>query len=300
MEQAVPTLTHMALVELIRKGLVSLVVSQNVDGLHIRSGIPSKNMAELHGNCYLEYCKTCKTEYTRPFDVTEHHGNQAPTKTFHDTGRKCTKPGCGGGLQNTIINFGERLPEKALTLAWNTSDAADLAIVLGTSLTVTPAADHPQAAKDNGAKLVIVNLQATPLDKKADLRLHTETDKVMQQVMANLGLEIPPFDNDKFFAELQGQNYGMELTVGHEVTDKDWRVYVTTAYGNGDDLCNLVEFECEGRTKQVSDPPFQITGKVTEKMPKVQVKITVFDFTLEPISLEVDLNTPPCTIPLVR
>lgn len=92
----------MALVELEKKDVMKFLVSTNVDGLHRRAGNSANRMAELHGNCYKELCEQCRKEYLRTFDV-------AVGRRDHKTGRKCSE--CGGHLIDSIINFGENLPE---------------------------------------------------------------------------------------------------------------------------------------------------------------------------------------------
>lgn len=110
----------------------------------------------------------------------------------HRTGRKCAL--CGGKLLDSIINFGEQLPEKDLENAFSHARKADLCLVLGSSLRVTPAADVPEAVtQKRSAKLVICNLQATPLDGLSSLRVHSKADDLMVQVMEKLKLPIPPF-----------------------------------------------------------------------------------------------------------
>ena len=106
-QMAKPSSTHMALVELQNRGILKGVVSQNVDGLHRKSGINPDIMAELHGNTNLELCVKCDREHMRDYKTSI--GNKT-----HLTGRKCDTPGCGGDLKDTIINFGENLKPEIL------------------------------------------------------------------------------------------------------------------------------------------------------------------------------------------
>lgn len=97
-------------------------------------------------------------------------------------------------LFDTIINFGESLPETALALAWENAQMADLCLVLGSSCTVTPAADIPElVGRNKSAKLAICNLQQTPLDDVSDLRVFSTADDLMVRVMEKLGISIPRF-----------------------------------------------------------------------------------------------------------
>lgn len=110
----------------------------------------------------------------------------------HRTTRKCAR--CGGTLYDTIINFGESLPVQVLELARRNAEKADLCLVLGSSLTVTPANSIPEiVGQSKGAKLAICNLQATPSDELADVRIFAETDFLMTKVMEKLNLPIPKF-----------------------------------------------------------------------------------------------------------
>ena len=103
-QKAYPSITHMALVELYRKDHLKFITSQNVDGLHRKSGIPPELLAELHGNTNLEVCEECGREYMRDARV------RTATHVFeHKTGRFCENPECGGALKDTIINFKEPL-----------------------------------------------------------------------------------------------------------------------------------------------------------------------------------------------
>jgi len=192
-DQATPTLCHMSLVALQNSGVMKYLVSQNCDGLHRRSGIRADMISELHGNGYIELCEKCKHEYLRTFKVNKYKGKEIRISNLHSTGRRCTQAGCSGGLMDSIIHFGENLPSEPLSLAEKHSKNSDLAVVLGTSLRVSPANKLPKYAKKAGAKLVIINLQPTPLDDKCDLRIYAKTDDVMKIVMKQLGIEIPFF-----------------------------------------------------------------------------------------------------------
>lgn len=189
MEQALPTPSHMALLTMFKKEIMKFLVSTNVDGLHRRSGIPEDAMAELHGNCYKEVCSNshCGMEYLRTFDAASHQVN-------HITGRKCEK--CGSPLVDNIIHFGEDLPINELKKTIQACSQSDMALVLGTSMRVSPANQFPLEIAKQGGKMIIVNLQKTPYDRKANLVIHEQTDKVMQMLFGHLGLEIPKFTPD--------------------------------------------------------------------------------------------------------
>ncbi|XP_059774732.1 NAD-dependent protein deacylase sirtuin-6 isoform X2 [Balaenoptera ricei] len=194
-ENARPTKTHMALVQLERVGLLRFLVSQNVDGLHVRSGFPRDKLAELHGNMFVEECVKCKTQYVRDA-VVGSMGLKA-------TGRLCTVAksrglrACRGELRDTILDWEDSLPDRDLTLADEASRNADLSITLGTSLQIRPSGNLPLATKRRGGRLVIVNLQPTKHDRHADLRIHGYVDEVMTRLMKHLGLEIPAWDGPR-------------------------------------------------------------------------------------------------------
>ncbi|CAF1153544.1 unnamed protein product [Rotaria magnacalcarata] len=185
--KAMPSVTHMALVELERRKLLHFVVSQNIDGLHLRSGLPSTSIAELHGNSNLETCKKCHAKYLRDYQT-----RTAKKALDHQTTRKCAK--CRATLYDSIINFGENLPEQDLEDSFEHARKADVCLVLGSSLRVTPAADIPQLVGENGGKLIIGNLQPTPLLELATLNVHALCDNLMQGLMAKLNIPIPEWE----------------------------------------------------------------------------------------------------------
>ena len=188
MHEAIPTKTHMSLVELERKGLLKYLVSQNVDGLHRRSGFLPEKLAELHGNTNLEFCKKCGKQYLRDFRCR----NSQNSVHEHKTIRKCDNSSCKGDLYDSIVNFGENLPEREINESFEHAEKADLCLAMGSSLRVTPAANIPQiVGKKND--LVIVNIQKTPLDKHASLRIYSMCDQFMELVMKKLEFEIPEF-----------------------------------------------------------------------------------------------------------
>ena len=185
--KAIPSVTHMALVELAKRNLVKFVVSQNTDGLHLRSGLPSDILAELHGNSNLETCKKCHTKYLRDFRT-----RTANKVHDHATSRKCSK--CRSVLYDSIINFGENLPEYELETSFDHAKKADVCLVLGSSLRVTPAANIPETVGERGQKLIIGNLQLTPMANLASMNIHALCDKIMIKLMEKLEIPIPEWE----------------------------------------------------------------------------------------------------------
>lgn len=197
---AEPTLTHMAIKELCRRRIIRHVVSQNCDGLHIRSGIPKNHLSELHGNMFLEACQNCEKQYYREADVT------SKTSRFrHKTGRKCHDcPEPDNNLKDTIVLFGERNRTKQ-PMNWEqaskAAERAELIICLGSSLKVLtryhclwPKSIKRQAGENEPkTKLVIINLQYTPKDDCAYLKITGKCDIVMSLVMQRLNIEVPKY-----------------------------------------------------------------------------------------------------------
>ncbi len=129
--------------KLVDENVIKFVVTKNTDCLHVRSGIPNEKIAELHGNTKKEYSKNCGQDYYRDF-----HTREAYDVHDHRTSRMCLK--CKQGLHDTIINFGENLAIDELRKAQENSTKCDLAIVLGTSMRVTPAAELPLMKQKDG------------------------------------------------------------------------------------------------------------------------------------------------------
>lgn len=191
-EDARPSLTHMALLGLQRAGYIKYLISQNVDGLHVRSGFPRDMLSELHGNMFVEECEKCGRQYVRE-KVIGVMGLK-PTGRYCDVVRSRGLRACRGRLISTILDWEDALPVRDLNKADEASRRADLALTLGTSLQIKPSGDLPLLTKRKGGKVAIINLQPTKHDKHAFLRIHGYVDEVMKQVMEALGLDIPKWE----------------------------------------------------------------------------------------------------------
>lgn len=159
---------HYILANWEKEGRIQSVITQNVDGFHQLAG--SRRVAELHGTLQELHCQSCG-------------------KTFDSSGyvEKSYYCSCGGVLRPSVVLFGETLPQDAFQFALEEAEASDLFIVLGSSLSVTPANQFPLIAKNNGAKLVIVNQEETELDMYADLVIQDKKiGELLQELDASL------------------------------------------------------------------------------------------------------------------
>jgi len=171
---AKPNAGHAAVARLVASGKVSSVITQNVDNLHQDSGVPADRVIELHGNASYAKCLDCGLRH-----------EYAPLKApFLEQGIVPVCRSCGGLLKSATISFGQPMPEGPMARAEDETLASDLFLVLGSSLVVYPAAGFPLLAKRNGARLVIVNREATDQDGYADLVLHDEIGPAMSEVVA--------------------------------------------------------------------------------------------------------------------
>ncbi len=161
-----PNAGHMAIVELQRLDRLGFLISQNVDNLHLSSGIRPDLLAELHGNIAKLRCNRCEAQVDRSSGLVA-----------------CT---CGGELVPSVVNFGQPLPRKDLADAYSHSERSDLLVVVGSSLVVYPAADMPRVALEAGARLVIINQGKTPYDRPAHLRFDERIGDVLPRAVARL------------------------------------------------------------------------------------------------------------------
>jgi len=170
---AEPNPAHYAIAELYRLGKLDCVITQNVDNLHQRAGMPDDKVLELHGNMQWVVCLGCGRRY--PFEQIKarlDRGDEIPD---------CET--CFGILKPDAVFFGEPLPEKVLNEAISHSRKSDLFIVIGSTLVVYPAAYMPEYALDSGAKLVIINLSSTPMDKQASVLVRAKAGEAMPRVV---------------------------------------------------------------------------------------------------------------------
>jgi NAD-dependent deacetylase len=159
-----PNAGHRAVAKLVAGGRASHVITQNIDNLHQDSGVPDEQVIELHGNTRYAKCLACGMRL-----------ELAPIRAHfeaHSDPPDC--PDCSGIVKTATISFGQAMPEDEMARAEEATLACDLFLVLGSSLVVYPAAAFPALARENGARLVIVNRDPTDLDSRADLVLYSE------------------------------------------------------------------------------------------------------------------------------
>ncbi len=177
LKTAKPNDGHMALARLEAEGKILAVITQNIDGLHQDAG--SRRVLELHGTSRYCLCLDCNARFD-PDEIQRRleAGTDIPL---------CDH--CGGFLKSATISFGQSLPADVLTEAFDLSMSTDLVLALGSSLVVEPACSIPLQAKNNGARLVIINHSETPLDGLADAVVHQSIGQTMSRVVKHMGYE---------------------------------------------------------------------------------------------------------------
>jgi NAD-dependent deacetylase len=168
-----PNRGHRAVAALVERGKAASVITQNIDGLHQASGVPEAKVIELHGNTTYAHCLDCRTRYELEDIRIAFEKDEKPPV--------CAD--CGGFVKTATVSFGQAMPEDEMRRAEAETLACDLFIVLGSSLVVYPAAGFPELAKHNGARLVIVNRDATGLDRVADLVLHSAIGETLGEAV---------------------------------------------------------------------------------------------------------------------
>jgi NAD-dependent deacetylase len=168
-----PNRGHEIVADLVRRGIVAHVITQNIDNLHQAGGVPEDRVIELHGNTRHAKCLTCGTR-AEIADIRAHfqaHGDAPDCRL------------CGGILKTATISFGQAMPEAEMERAQKASLDADLFLVMGSSLVVYPAAGFPLLAKRNGAVLAILNREETEQDPYADLVIYGEIGPTLSEAV---------------------------------------------------------------------------------------------------------------------
>jgi len=173
---AKPGRGHLALASLYRAGKVPAVITQNIDNLHQSSGISAEHVIELHGNNSYALCLDCRRRYELAW-VKER---------FHEARERAPDcPDCGGHIKTATISFGQAMPESEMRRAEQVALDCDLFLAIGSSLVVWPAAGFPLMAKRNGARLAIINREATEFDAVADIVVREDIGTVLSPFIAH-------------------------------------------------------------------------------------------------------------------
>jgi NAD-dependent protein deacetylase/lipoamidase len=171
---AEPNPAHLALVDLERRGHLRAVVTQNTDGLHQKAG--SGRVVELHGSSHAVVCLDCETRFPRA-EIDRLNREHCPPSC----------PACGGRfLKPTVVLFGEGLPVEALREAQSLAMAADVVLIVGSSLQVYPASGIPRLALEHGAEVGIVNAEPTPFDDRATVVIHGKAGEILPQTISRI------------------------------------------------------------------------------------------------------------------
>jgi NAD-dependent deacetylase len=173
MRDARPNSAHLAVRGLEDMGKLLAVVTQNIDSLHQRAGNSPEKIIEIHGTAFSVSCLSCGKKYGRE-EIEERlrTGEKAP---------HCDS--CRGILKPSTVSFGQAMPEAEMAEAIRCAGECDVCMVLGSSLVVYPAASVPLHAAEEGAKLVIVNRDPTPLDSQAEVVIHESLGETLTRIM---------------------------------------------------------------------------------------------------------------------
>jgi NAD-dependent deacetylase len=171
---ALPNDGHLALARMHRAGRLSAVITQNIDGLHQKAGIPGEAVIEIHGSEAFIECVRCGRR----------SGWEEVLARFTGECPRCEA--CGGWLKPATISFGQPMPQEETRRAFAEAAAADLLLVVGSSLLVYPAASIPGETQRRGGRVIIVNAEPTAQDGIAALLLRGQAGEILQQLAAGL------------------------------------------------------------------------------------------------------------------
>ena len=168
-----PNEGHSALVHLEERGLLQMLVTQNVDGLHQMAGNDPKRVVEIHGTVKEAMCLEC--DWRDDIEVVLQRVREG------DADPHCS---CGGLLKSATVSFGQNLFPGDIDRMFDASLSCDLLLAVGTSLQVFPVAEMVPTAVNNGAKTVIVNGESTVMDHLAEIVVNGEISKVLPQIVS--------------------------------------------------------------------------------------------------------------------
>ncbi len=170
MRNAKPNAAHLAVKRLEDAGKLLVVVTQNIDHLHHKAGNDPDKIIELHGTAFSVICLNCKKSYDRDeIEDRLQKGIKAPSCDL-----------CGGILKPATISFGQAMPQEEMERSIKKAEECDLCMAMGSSLVVQPAALVPAHAARNGAPLLIINRDPTPLDGEADLVINMSLSEALK------------------------------------------------------------------------------------------------------------------------
>lgn len=172
---AKPGRGHLALAALYKAGKIPAIITQNIDNLNQASGFAADDVIELHGNTTYARCIGCEARYELQWVKTR----------FHEDGFAPDCTACDGPVKTATISFGQAMPEHEMRRAAELSQHCDLFIAIGSSLVVWPAAGFPLMAKRAGARLVIINNEATEHDDHADLVIRHDIGETLGPFVGN-------------------------------------------------------------------------------------------------------------------
>ena len=175
MWEAAPNAGHHALVELERRGKLIALITQNVDGLHLKAGTDPDLLIEVHGNTREVMCMQCdeRAPMERALDRVRAGEDDPPCRS------------CGGILKSATISFGQSLVENDLIRADWAARNCDLLLAVGSTLGVYPVAGVVPIAKREGARIVIINAEPTEMDDIADAVLQGSISEVLPALIAS-------------------------------------------------------------------------------------------------------------------
>ena len=175
-----PNPAHYAVAYLDNMSKLDCVITQNVDGLHQKAGVPEEKVIELHGTIKFAKCLGCGKRY--PIEEVAKKLEEGMEEPVCDD--------CGGILKSATISFGEAMPVKETAEAERRSRECDLMLVLGSSLVVYPAAYMPIYAMESGAKLVIINVGSTSMDQYADVHINEKVGEVLPKIVERVKIRL--------------------------------------------------------------------------------------------------------------